>query len=154
MTEAQQATMLRTAYAQWETYPWAGPMFWFAYQDINTGSRRITNNFGLVRSDGTAKPALSAFTSAAKRAGSPVKPDVRAVGPNFRFVRSRSATFSLADRLPVRVREGPRDCVSPGRRIDTCTARAAARHARRLVGSSSRREGGLEEPLRAPPARR
>jgi polysaccharide biosynthesis protein PslG len=69
VTEAQQANLLRTAYAQWETYSWAGPMFWFAYQDVKTGSRRVINNFGLLRSDGSAKPALRAYADAARAAG-------------------------------------------------------------------------------------
>jgi hypothetical protein len=65
VTEAQQAAMLRSAWAQWSGYPWAGPMFWFAYQDVQTGSRRAAANFGLLRSDGSAKPALSEFRRAA-----------------------------------------------------------------------------------------
>jgi hypothetical protein len=44
-------------------------MFWFAYQDVKTGSRRVINNFGLLRSDGSAKPALRAYADAARAAG-------------------------------------------------------------------------------------
>ena len=68
LTEAQQAVMVSTAYTQWRTYTWAGPLFWYAYQDLNTGTNNIENNFGLVRSDGTQKPAYTAYVTAATAA--------------------------------------------------------------------------------------
>jgi polysaccharide biosynthesis protein PslG len=65
LTEAQQAVMVTTAYTQWRSYTWAGPLFWYAYQDLDTGSLNIEKNFGLVRSDGSQKPAYAVYTNAA-----------------------------------------------------------------------------------------
>ncbi|WP_185976006.1 cellulase family glycosylhydrolase [Mycolicibacterium sp. 018/SC-01/001] len=37
-----------------------GPIFLFDFRDVDTGSRNVEYNYGLVRSDFTAKPALTA----------------------------------------------------------------------------------------------
>ena len=64
VTEARQAQMVADALAQWQSYSWSGPLFWYSYQDLLTGGPSIESNFGLVRSDGTGKPGLDAFRAA------------------------------------------------------------------------------------------
>ena len=66
--ESRQAAMVTEAYDLWQSYAWAGPLFWYSYQDLNTGTLSIENNFGLLRSDGTRKPAHAAYLAAAAAA--------------------------------------------------------------------------------------
>ena len=66
--EDRQAAMVTEAYDLWQSYPWAGPLFWYSYQDLNTGTLSIENNFGLLRSDGSRKPAHEAYRAAAAAA--------------------------------------------------------------------------------------
>jgi hypothetical protein len=68
VTESEQSLMVSTAYTQWRSYSWAGPLFWYAYQDVYTGAASIEGNFGLLRSNGTAKPAYATYVNAAKGA--------------------------------------------------------------------------------------
>lgn len=68
VTEARQATLLSDAYTQWRSYPWAGPLFWYSYQDLATGGLNIQNNFGLIRTDGSHKPAYDAYVAAVQAA--------------------------------------------------------------------------------------
>jgi hypothetical protein len=62
--EALQAFMATQAVALYKTYPWAGPFFWYGYKDLGTSSSSNENFFGLVRSNGTHKPAYDAFVHA------------------------------------------------------------------------------------------
>lgn len=59
VTETQQSQMLKEALDLWKTYPWAGPFLIYSYQDIKTGDSDIQNNFGVIHSDGTLKPAAT-----------------------------------------------------------------------------------------------
>lgn len=63
VTEAVQAQMLTTAYKLRSTYNWAGPLFWYTYHDSGTDTTNPEDWFGLLRYDGSAKPALAAFNA-------------------------------------------------------------------------------------------
>ena len=59
VSEAQQAAMVTDAMALYKTYSWAGPFFWYTYQDGGTSTSTSENFFGLVRADGSTKPAYT-----------------------------------------------------------------------------------------------
>lgn len=65
VTEAQQAAMVTVASRLWSSYSWAGPLIFYSYIDRGTDPADRENFFGLVRADGTPKPALAAFRAAA-----------------------------------------------------------------------------------------
>jgi hypothetical protein len=67
VSEGQQAQMISQGYALWRSYPWAGPLIVYSYEDNGTNETDREDYFGLVRHDGSAKPALAAFTSIAAR---------------------------------------------------------------------------------------
>jgi len=56
-TEAQQSEMLTDTFQLYESYPWAGPLFWYSLQDAGTSTSTNENFFGLIRADGSTKPA-------------------------------------------------------------------------------------------------
>ncbi len=64
VSEVLQATMATTALNVYRTYPWAGPIFWYTYQDPSTDPSTIENFFGLLRANGSRKPAYDAFRAA------------------------------------------------------------------------------------------
>lgn len=64
VSEALQAQLLTNAVQQYETLPWAGPFLWYDYEDSSFGSRTDQASFGLLRADGTKKPAYAAYQQA------------------------------------------------------------------------------------------
>jgi len=64
VSESSQAQLLTNAVQQYETYPWAGPFFWYSYKDLGTNTNTRENFFGLIRADGTHKPAYAAYQQA------------------------------------------------------------------------------------------
>ena len=64
VTEATQAQILSEAVSILRTESWAGPLFWYEYGDTGTSTRTSENFYGLVRSDGTHKPAYDALHEA------------------------------------------------------------------------------------------
>ncbi len=64
VSEDWQAHLLTDAVASARAYPWAGPFFWYSYEDIGTGPWTNENFFGLLRYDGSAKPAYTALKQA------------------------------------------------------------------------------------------
>jgi hypothetical protein len=65
ISEDRQATMVTQSLALAASYTWAGPTFWYNYKDFcAAGSSDSECYYGIVRSDGTLKPAFSAFRSA------------------------------------------------------------------------------------------
>ena len=66
VTEDLQQTMLRQAYALVATYEWAGPLFWYEYQDLcpPAAKRETECYYGLLRFDGSKKPAYAAYRAA------------------------------------------------------------------------------------------
>ena len=61
VTEELQAHMLTEALILAEEYEWAGPLFWYSYKDLGTSTDTIENFFGLLRFDGSKKPAYIAL---------------------------------------------------------------------------------------------
>lgn len=57
VSEAYQAALLQEAYDAADNYPWAGPLFWYSYKDLGTSNSTKENHFGILRADGSAKPA-------------------------------------------------------------------------------------------------
>ncbi len=62
VSEATQATLVTAAVKAYDTLPFAGPFFWYDYQDVPGSSAEAT--YGLVSADGTAKPAYAAYQKA------------------------------------------------------------------------------------------
>lgn len=67
MTEQQQATMMSQSLQTITGHAWAGPIFWYNYQDFcPTDPNRSSECFyGLLRSDGSPKPAYFSFKNGA-----------------------------------------------------------------------------------------
>lgn len=59
VTEALQAQMLSQAALSVRNVSWAGPLFWYSYKDIGTTPNTNENFFGLIRYDGSTKPAYT-----------------------------------------------------------------------------------------------
>ena len=66
VSESAQAQLVTDMYAKLETWSWAGPAFLYNYRDKGADPADREQNFGLVRHDGTPKPALAAFEAAAR----------------------------------------------------------------------------------------
>ena len=65
-TEEMQATMVTQTYQLASSYSWAGPVFWYNYKDFCTYSQTASSEcfYGMVRYDGSAKPAFAAYQAA------------------------------------------------------------------------------------------
>ena len=57
VTEEYQAKLLEQAVKAQRTHAWSGPLFWYSYQDLGTNESTVENFFGIIRYDGTQKPA-------------------------------------------------------------------------------------------------
>ncbi len=55
--ELLQAAMVKDAIQQVSTKPWVAGLFLYSYKDLGTSTSTIQNFFGLVRHDGSKKPA-------------------------------------------------------------------------------------------------
>jgi len=64
VTEDAQAQTITEAASILQQWSWSGPLFWYDYQDEGTSTSDSQNFFGLVRADGSFKPAYSAFKQA------------------------------------------------------------------------------------------
>ncbi len=64
VTEAYQAEILDTAVKAVQAYAWAGPLFWYSYRDLGTDEGTRENFFGILRADGSHKPAYDALRTA------------------------------------------------------------------------------------------
>jgi hypothetical protein len=62
--EAFQAYIAADAVNTAETYPWMGPLFWYSYKDLGTNTDAADNFYGLLRADGSRKPAYYSFQQA------------------------------------------------------------------------------------------
>lgn len=65
VTEDEQAQMLTEAMDLLDGKSWAGPVFWYGYNDRGTGRDNPEDWFGLVTQSGREKPALGVFRSLA-----------------------------------------------------------------------------------------
>ena len=61
--EALQAKIIQDAITTVQTYSWAGPLFIYSYKDNGAAPTTIENFFGLLRYDGSPKPAYTVFKS-------------------------------------------------------------------------------------------
>jgi hypothetical protein len=63
VSEATQGDILAQAYALVRTYNWAGPLFWYNFQDwcVYGTSQDIQCFFGIHRADGSRKPAAERY---------------------------------------------------------------------------------------------
>lgn len=68
MSEDDQRRSLEEAFDLCAGYAWAGPIFWYGYQDRGGAAADPENWYGAFRPDGSAKPVAAAF--AALRTGS------------------------------------------------------------------------------------
>ncbi|GAA2070660.1 cellulase family glycosylhydrolase [Williamsia deligens] len=96
----RQARMLADFGRDWVQLPFAGPVFWYTLRDRATGRTDDEDNFGVLRSDFTPKPAASVVTDyardgvspgadAARFSDAPLPPDGgEVVSPVFRATRS------------------------------------------------------------------
>ncbi|NAZ88459.1 glycoside hydrolase 5 family protein, partial [Kineococcus indalonis] len=64
--ETMQAQTVKAAAAQLPSMPWLRTLMWYSYVDLGDGSVSNVNGYGLVRRDGTAKPALAAWVNATR----------------------------------------------------------------------------------------
>jgi hypothetical protein len=61
-----QASILSDAITLYRTYSWAGPFFYYSYQDAGTDQSTNENFFGLITASGAQKPAYAVFQQAAE----------------------------------------------------------------------------------------
>jgi len=47
-----------------DSQSWFGALFWYSYQDLGSATTTNQNFFGLVRYDGSLKPAYTAWQAA------------------------------------------------------------------------------------------
>jgi beta-xylosidase len=64
VSEAVQAQIATEAIDIFHKWSWSGPFFWYDFQDDGTSISDSQNFFGLVRADGSYKPAYYAFEKA------------------------------------------------------------------------------------------
>jgi polysaccharide biosynthesis protein PslG len=67
VSESFQATLAQLGIAAHDKYSWMGPLFWYGYKDLGSASGTNENFFGLVRQDGSHKPAYDVFVGAVGR---------------------------------------------------------------------------------------
>ena len=58
---ARQVRMVVDGFATWRSLDYVGPLFWFNWRDLQSGTADPEQNFGLHRSDDRPKPAYAAF---------------------------------------------------------------------------------------------
>ena len=64
VTEDLQARMVTNSVNTLTSYSWAGPLFWYTYKDSGTDPADAENFYGLLRRDGSKKPAYDALRQA------------------------------------------------------------------------------------------
>jgi hypothetical protein len=60
-SEQVQADWVGTAYDAWAAHSYSGPMIWYAGRDSGTSATDREQHFGILRFDGTPKPAYAAL---------------------------------------------------------------------------------------------
>jgi hypothetical protein len=66
ISESLQAQIVQEAAQLRNSYAWAGPLLWYNYQDLGTNPYVSQNFFGLIRANGTHKPAYDSFVQAVR----------------------------------------------------------------------------------------
>jgi hypothetical protein len=59
VSEARQATMLTDGLQRFSGYSWSGPLFLYSLQDKGTDPSDLEDWFGVIRADGSRKPAYA-----------------------------------------------------------------------------------------------
>jgi hypothetical protein len=115
VSEQQQADYLAQATRLVATWPWVRSFLVYNLRDKGSDPTSTEDNFGLVRHDLTAKPALTALGTAfaAVANGSPDPTDSTGLTP----VASTSATDAAADESAPAVRMAPRHRFGQHRRL-------------------------------------
>lgn len=67
VTEAQQAEIAADAIETAASDPIIGSLFWYTDRDFAAPPDTTESNYGLIRPDGSQKPAFTAFRDAVKR---------------------------------------------------------------------------------------
>jgi hypothetical protein len=61
VSEAKQTAIISQAITLKEGYQWTGPLFIYSYKDLSTDTSTTQNFFGIIRYDGSKKPAYIAL---------------------------------------------------------------------------------------------
>jgi polysaccharide biosynthesis protein PslG len=61
VTEAVQAQIVEQAYAQWNAWPFTGPLIWFSFEDAGFNAANRDDHYGLLTADGREKPSFAVF---------------------------------------------------------------------------------------------
>lgn len=61
VTESLQLKLVTDSILGESPISWIGPLFWYSYKDAGTSPTTVENFFGLVRADGSHKPAYDEF---------------------------------------------------------------------------------------------
>lgn len=61
VSEITQAEYLIKAFTLWNSWPWTGPLIWYAYNDAGTDLSNPEDHFGLVDHQFNSKPSLDSF---------------------------------------------------------------------------------------------
>jgi polysaccharide biosynthesis protein PslG len=67
VSEALQKAMLSESAQDYLDTPWLGGYFWYSYQDLGVSTNSNSNFYGLLRHDGSKKPAYYALQTIIKR---------------------------------------------------------------------------------------
>lgn len=62
VSEETQAQFIANGAAVWASFPWAGTLVFYSFRDLAGPDADPEHHFGLIRVDGSAKPALAAVT--------------------------------------------------------------------------------------------
>jgi hypothetical protein len=63
VTEAAQQDLVSTGFNVWYSKPYAGPLFWYSARDTGTSATDREQHFGVLRNDGSHKPAYATLQS-------------------------------------------------------------------------------------------
>jgi hypothetical protein len=67
VSESQQAAMADAAITAWNNFSFGGNLFWYNWKDISADRSQVFDNMGVLRYDGSAKPAFSTFRAVLQR---------------------------------------------------------------------------------------
>ena len=87
VSDANQAAYLSKAYSCLANDPYVTEALWFTMRDTTTESVDELNHYGLVRADGSPKPALAAFRAIVAAGGGQAGPCGDLDGPAIRIVK-------------------------------------------------------------------
>ena len=100
VSEANQATYLTKAYSCLANDPYVTEALWFTLRDTTTESPDELNHYGLLRTDGSPKPSLSAFRGVVQQGGGAAGPCGDFDAPSIRVVKPAPGQ-QFVDKLDV-----------------------------------------------------